>query len=156
MPRQDCKADAGDTAAEAHAEKRRARVETRAPKGVTLLQIAGCSDRTAEIGFDPLTQGKRSRDMERTYVRGPGGPNAIHSVMGEEAAAEAAAEVLGLADIAGVKVAVGGRFAEDVDAGPLLVVGPDGVELELVLLAGCAGPVDVRSQANGLSVGRDA
>lgn len=111
------------------------------------MEVAGGPDCLPEIGFNTLSQGQLSRDMERAYVRGPGGPNAIPSVMPEEAASQSAAEVFRLADVAGVPRPVGGLFAEDVDAGPLVIVRPDGAEMEFVLATGSAGPVNNVSQA---------
>lgn len=80
-----------------------------------------------EVCLDTLSQGKSTRDVDRAYIRGPVGLNAIPHVMTGELAEKSSLEVVSLSDVDGVPVPVRGLPAEDVDAREGIVVDPDRV-----------------------------
>jgi hypothetical protein len=97
-----------------------------------------------KVRFNLQSQGTLAQDMESADVCGTEGPNAIPLMMEDEFFRQPAQETVGLADIAGVPVSVGGLFAEDVDAGSLEICHPDLVELELIRLLNTAPNNDRR------------
>lgn len=78
--------------------------------------------------------------MESADVAGPGGNNALPAVMQVQFITDAAFEAGGLADVNGVPVSVDGELAEDVDAGALIVLRADQMELEVVFPPARARP----------------
>ena len=96
-----------------------------------------------QVGLDCHSYGVPVRDMQRAYVRGPGGSNAIEPMVTETPIRETLVEVPTFTDIIGRPIPVGELVTEDVNAGTGLVLSSNLVELKLVLPAAHAGPIDI-------------
>lgn len=85
-----------------------------------------------KISFNLQTQGTMARDVESADVCGPGGPNAIPSVMEQDVLRQSAVETVGLTDVACVPITVRGQLTKDIDARSFVVRGADLVQLETI------------------------
>lgn len=97
-----------------------------------------------EIRFDVLTQGIPAGDMERADVCSPTADNAVPLVVMPKFVGDASGKIVRLADVYRIPVPVGGLPAEDVDAGPRMVAGANGMEVKIIAFTGCVKPNDRR------------
>jgi hypothetical protein len=86
----------------------------------------------SEVGLDIEAFRKRSRNMQRAYVRGPGGNNAVPGVMTRKFIGETTGKVISLANIYRLPIPVSQFMAENIDAGTRQIDRPDCVVLGFV------------------------
>lgn len=73
----------------------------------------------SQISFDPQAVGWDARNMKGAYMRGPGGRNALPSVMRSEAEREAGEETFGFSNVQSNPMSSDTQFTENVDAGAI-------------------------------------
>jgi len=83
---------------------------------------------------------ERTGDVQGSYVRGPGGPNALPAMVRRKFIGKTAGKVVCLSDIYRVPTPLAGGATEDVNAASGAVERTDGVQLKLVSCTGCPAP----------------
>lgn len=86
----------------------------------------------SEVGLDIEAFREHSGNMQRAYVRGPGGNNALPGVMLRKFIGETAGKVVRLADIYRLPFVVRDLTAKNIDAGNNAIRGTDAVVLHFI------------------------
>jgi len=93
-----------------------------------------------KVGLDPKAFASIAGNMKGTYVRGPGGNNAVPGMMMRWLARQAIIKIMRLAYIDRFPRAIWFLQAKNVDTGSDLIGDPNRIELGLVLSSTCPAP----------------
>lgn len=96
-----------------------------------------------QICLDGNTLSSVTRNVKRTYVRGPGSPNAVESMVRPTSVGETLVEIHTFANVVRAPSPIRKLVAEDIDAGSRFVRGTYAMKLELVLSTAYASPINI-------------